>query len=455
MNDDQDQLADVDLASRRVFLTKTAAAAAGAAVLGAVGPALPAAAHPARRAGSATVNLRFSYWMAGIELAAFKRVLPRFEQLNPGIKITLVDVGPASNNWGQQKVETMIAGNNAPDVMQLNTGQFEAFAAKGALLPLDSYFKRDHINPSALYVPGTLPGISYGGKIYGTPRFLSTHCVIYNKDKFKQAGVPFPKSGWTWNDFRSAALKLTNAGKHQWGFGMTNNVWNWIAFVGGNGGQVISADRKHCLLNDPKVIEALQFFFDLQSKDKVVPPPGSVPPGQSFAGDQFIAGTVAMCMVGPWERPTLAAAKLKFQWDAVTTPVSPHTHRTATAVYTDQFSVSSATAHPNEAWQFAKWLGSEDYHRRWLDAFGPSSIDAVRSVVALPKFANYDGHSIQPFLQELKVGSPPPINFPVGEQVQNIWDQEFQLVQLGEETAATAVQKITPKIDATLQGPGA
>jgi len=353
-------------------------------------------------------------------------------------------------NWGQQKIETLIAGNIPPDVMQLNTGEFEAFGSRGALLALDPYFKSDHVDMSQ-YLPGTRAGISYGGKIYGTPRFLSTHAVLYNKTLFKKAGVPFPKSGWTWSDFLHASQKLTNSAHHQWGFGMVNNLFNWIAFVGGNGGQVISADRKTCLMDNPRTVEALQFFFDLQSKYKVVPPPGSLPPAQSFAGDQWIAQTVAMCIVGPWERPAIAQAKVPFQWDVVTTPVSPRTHRTATAVYTDQWGVSAQTAHPAEAWQFVKWLGEIDFHTLWLQSFGASSLDAIAAVDKMPRFVHFDNHSPAAWIEELQYGSPPPINFPSGERAQAVWDQELPLVQLGHETAAQAVAKMVPQINSILQ----
>ncbi len=446
-----DNTDNTDNTSRKNFLAKAGATAAAVAGLSAAAPAVPVAAQVGRFLPRSPVTLRFSYWMPATELKVFRALVSaRFEKLYPNIKIQYVNnQGP---NWGQQKLETMIAGNDAPDVMQHNTGQFEAFASKGTLLALDSYFKRDHVDLGQ-YLPGTRAGISYGGKIYGTPRFLSSHAVLYNKNTFKKAGVPVPTSSWTWSDFLHAAQKTTNAGHHQWGFGMVNNLFNWIAFVGGNGGQVISADHKKCLLDDPRTVEALQFFFDLQSKYKVVPPPGSLPPAQIFAGDQWIAGTVAMCIVGPWERPAIAAAKVPFQWGVVTTPVSPRTHRTATAVYTDQWSVSAQTAHPEEAWQFAKWLGEIDFHTRWLNAFGASSLDAIAAVDKAPRFVNFDNHSPAAWVEELKYGSPPPINYSNGERAQAVWDQELQLVQLGQETAAQAVAKMVPKIDTILQAP--
>src|SRR5579859_3953235 len=131
---------------RKTFLLSSAASVAAATT-----PALSAAAQGSaqrtRRAGRAPVNLKFTTWMGAPEGNAFRKLLKVYEQKNPGVTISIVDVsGPG--NYGREKVETMIAANTAPDVLQLNTGQFEAFAARGALLDLDPYYKSDHVDVS-------------------------------------------------------------------------------------------------------------------------------------------------------------------------------------------------------------------------------------------------------------------------------------------------------------------
>lgn len=428
---------------RKTFLRSSAASLAVAAM-----PTVSMAAQSSRPTNRTPVTLKFTTWMGAAEGAAFRKLLKVYEQKNPGISIKIIDVsGPG--NYGREKVETMIAANTPPDVLQTNTGQFEAFAARGALLDLDPYYKRDHID-TGIYVTGTMPGCSYHGKTYATPRFISDVLMFYNKDLFVKARVPFPKKGWTWDDFRATARKLTDAKQHRWGFGIDNITWNWQPFVAGNNGPIINAARTKCLMDNPRTIEALQFFFDLQSKDKVVPPPGDIPPAQSFAGDQFIAQTVAMAILGPWERPAIVAAKAKFKWDMAPMPVSPRTHKAGNVFYVDQWSVAAASSHPEEAWQLVKWLGSTDFHRRWLNAFGASSIDCIRSVDETPAWLHYGGSSGQIALDELRNGSPPPVNYANGDQVENTWNQELQLVQIGQETAADAVKKIVPKVDAIL-----
>ncbi len=430
---------------RKTFLLGSAASAA---MTTAISPHSDAA-QGVRRMNRAPVELTFTTWMGAPEGKAFQTLLKVFEKNNPGISIKIVDVsGPG--NYGREKVETMMGANTPPDVLQLNTGQFEAFAARNALLDLDPYYKRDRIATN-LYVPGTMPGCMYHGKIYATPRFISDVLMFYNKDAFSKAGLAFPKKGWTWYDFRDTAMKLTDAKKRRWGFGMTNITWTWQPFVAGNNGPIINAERTKCLMDDPRTVEALQFLYDLQSKDKVAPGPGDLPPAQqSFAGVPFVAGTVAMAVLGPWERPALTAAKVPFAWDMAPIPVSPHTHKSGNVLYVDQWGVAAASSHPEEAWQLVKWLGSTDFHMRWLNAYGASSIDCVRAVDEAPAWLHYGGSSGQIAIDELKNGSLPPINYANGDQVENVWNQELALVQIGQETAAQAVKKIVPKVNAIL-----
>ena len=33
--------------------------------------------------------------------------------------------------------------------------------------------------------------------------------INYNRDLFDEAGVDYPKEGWTWDEFREVAKKLT------------------------------------------------------------------------------------------------------------------------------------------------------------------------------------------------------------------------------------------------------
>ncbi len=46
---------------------------------------------------------------------------------------------------------------------------------------------------------------------------------------------------------------------------------------------------------------------------------------------------------------------------------------------------------------------------------------------------------------------PPPINFGDGAEVDNIWNEQFELVIVGQQSVEQAVQTITDSVNSVLQ----
>lgn len=67
------------------------------------------------------------------------------------------------------------------------------FYDKEGLKPEDEYY----VNPKV------------GDKYYGMQMTAGYQFVLLNKDALDEAGLPVPTYGWTWDDFRDYAKKLT------------------------------------------------------------------------------------------------------------------------------------------------------------------------------------------------------------------------------------------------------
>ena len=59
------------------------------------------------------------------------------------------------------------------------------------------------------YIPAALDYDTWDGKLWGIPYRIETHGVIYNKGKFKAAGLDPDKPPQTWPELVDAAKKLT------------------------------------------------------------------------------------------------------------------------------------------------------------------------------------------------------------------------------------------------------
>jgi multiple sugar transport system substrate-binding protein len=135
------------------------------------------------------------------EIRALEEEIPSFTA-RTGIRIVL---NPFT---GQEKLYAMIAANQAPDIFYTNTVIRDRFAAEGRLLNLHEVAGADTF-PQRL-LPGIVEeGSAADGGWYSLSNWSYTCGVYYNREAFRVAGLSFPDTGWTWQDLRAAARRLT------------------------------------------------------------------------------------------------------------------------------------------------------------------------------------------------------------------------------------------------------
>jgi multiple sugar transport system substrate-binding protein len=252
--------------------------------------------------------LKMVVWGGDLDKETYQARIDLFEAENPDIKIELQLI-PADQY--EQKVQTMIAGGDGPDIMQVAEG-VNTYSSKSQILPLDDYAKDAGLDLEQRFGPvGTL--YSYEDKVYAIPDRSGAMIVYYNKDLFDAAGVEYPTAEWTQEDAQAAMEKLTVPGT-QWGYGGAGWWPQWWSFAYQNGGQIID-DSGQPTANSPEVVAALQWANDLAHKDHVVPTAAEYADmGPDMGGDPaFAAQKVAINATGFWAIGGLLEAD--FNWD--------------------------------------------------------------------------------------------------------------------------------------------
>ena len=226
---------------------------------------------------------------------------------------------------------------------------------RGTLQNLQPYIDQ---NPDLLkdVYPITLEAYKTPDGYFGLPRDFQTIVMFYNKDMFDAAGVPYPQAGWTWDDVRETAKKLTKDkdgdGKIDQ-YGMATDLWDmeltWSEAIWSYGGDIISADHMKTLIGEPKAREAWQLLYDMMWKDKSMP--DTTTAGQ-YGLDLFQAGIAAMTPIGHWVVPGYAASN--FKWDVAPMPTGPAGQ--ATSVNSAGFVMAKDSKHPDEAWKFIEYV---------------------------------------------------------------------------------------------------
>ncbi|BCB83610.1 lipoprotein [Phytohabitans suffuscus] len=156
-------------------------------------------------AESGPVTLRYSWWGNADRAALMQKAIDLFQTKNPDIKIT-----PSFQEFEAywQKMATDTAGGNAPDVLQMDFAYLREYADRGVLYDLKK-------QQGSLGLDDLLEGLKGAGEVdggqYGVPVGGNTWGYVYSPAAYAKAGVPEPKLGWTWNDYRSAMEKITRS----------------------------------------------------------------------------------------------------------------------------------------------------------------------------------------------------------------------------------------------------
>ena len=399
---------------------------------------------------SGRAKVRVSVWLGQAELDAMVRMAEEYNKDTPNVDIEYINI-LSTGRYGRERLLTMIAGNDAPDVMMLNTGQFEALAARNNLYNLDAFVQKESFDLS-LYWPVAVEGCKFRGILYGLPKDISNVILFYNKDIFDAAGIPYPTSDWKFSDMLAAAEKMTidkngDGIIDQWGYALDNVVWAWAGHVWANDGEIFDANHTQVLLNNPRSIEALDDYF--VKLNKFSPPPGALP-DQSGSQDYMRSGITAMGLFGPWFRPTLVNMETPIRWDVAHYPAADRTGKHATVAYVDMWSVFHNSNVAEQAWNFMKYLSSKRAQEIWVELMGARSISPVTEVARSEGWITYGGSSGNIILEALAYARVPPINFSSGSEVETIWNQEFSSVVIGELTVQQAVANIMPQIQNVL-----
>ncbi len=324
-----------------------------------VAPAAPAGEATAAAAGEAAagepVALQLSFWGSDLDSQVYQQRVDQFTAANPDIAVELVYI-PSDYS---QKVQTMIAGGTAPDILQL-AEDIHSYSSKGQIIPLDDFIAQDQIDLQERYgaTGGLTAAYSRDGKLYAMPDRGGALILYYNKDMFDQAGVAYPTPEWTWADFLDAAQKLTvRDGDTVTQYGFAAGGWWpwWMSFIYQNGGAVLDASGQP-VVNSPEAVEAIQFYNDLVYNYKVAPSPEDYANlGTNSPDPLFAQGKVAMSMTGFWGIGGLKDAT--FNWD-----IAPlfQNKQPATVLFGSGLAISKDAENPAAAWKLIEYLTSEE-----------------------------------------------------------------------------------------------
>lgn len=135
-------------------------------------------------AADGTVTLGFAWWGNEFLNAQTNEATAAFEAANAGVKID-----PRPGDWASywDKLATVTAGKDSPDIIQMDQKYIAEYGGRGALADLSTL----GVDVSGLD-PEALATGKYDGRQYGFSTGQNALVVMANTAVFKEAGVELP-----------------------------------------------------------------------------------------------------------------------------------------------------------------------------------------------------------------------------------------------------------------------
>jgi ABC-type glycerol-3-phosphate transport system substrate-binding protein len=364
----------------------------------------PAAAWPAgappRNPAIADKPITLRVWMAAdyADQPPIRDLVKDFQQAYPNIKVELTGFV-----WQDMPAKGRLAISQGapPDVAHQHAF---AMGAQGMAEPLDDLWQQ--WGAADQFMPGALEDVNWQGVRYGVPLDINTLFTIYNKAAFAQAGLAAPGPGYTFAQLRSDLEKLTTADRSRYGIALTSSSWSMYGMVRSNGGELLQErDGKPVVsLDDPKVVETVEFFADL-GRQRL----GTLPPLQPRQSDHpvvlFSQHKVALFFSGPWDITRLKQeAPPEVYAEVGTAPLPLPAAGAPSASVQGGGSLFVPKGAPNRvaAFEFMKWTVSDRYALRLAQEMGRYP---VRSALYDDPYFKSEP-LLRPFLEELKNARP-------------------------------------------------
>ncbi len=294
--------------SRRKLLKAGGKVAVGVAAAGALTgvPGVPAALANNVRAGTTTLN--YLTGLTGGDGDVMAGLVKQFNKEHSNITVKM-----QSLQWVNffPKLNSSLAGGNAPDVFTIHIQEMLYYQDKGLFGNLDDLFGSSL--PTSDFSSLPMKYVQSKGHITGMPLDMHGFALYLNPDLFKKAGLPTrsPNSHeelvqWARmmtldSKGNNALSKNFNAGAvKQYGLSVEWDIPTYLATLWSLGGNTISADGKQATLNTPQARDALNFWTDLIYKYHAVNKPLNY--GTTGSSTAFFNGALAMMPNGNWER---------------------------------------------------------------------------------------------------------------------------------------------------------
>ncbi|MGZ8565540.1 MAG: ABC transporter substrate-binding protein [Actinomycetota bacterium] len=279
-----------------------------------------------------------------------------FETANPNINIEITAY-PEDNY--EIKLDTSLAAGQAPDLVLVFGPEW---MREGLLLPLDDMIAEKGIDLStysqAIVQEGDDFSCAYGGQLFCLGSYQGSVQLLYNKDMFDAAGIPYPAPfpPMTPTEFVDIACRLTDTEAGVWGAGVSD-PFAYLPFE-----MLVSPDGRTSAgyFNSPEMVTEIENLAGAYEQG-CVPSSNILDPWEQ-GRDFFAQEQLAMVITDFQDLKKVENAGINY---GATAPPTPAGYDPYFFVWTDSVGVMADSDYPDEATEFIAYLTTEGQRTRY------------------------------------------------------------------------------------------
>jgi multiple sugar transport system substrate-binding protein len=400
--------------------------------------------QPQAAASTAPIEMRYTSWYTGESGELEGQVVNWWNAENPTRTVTALRV-----DWGayREKLFTMIAGGDSPDIAAIDTWWSQEFFSRGACVPLQQYVDRDKMDLKTFREGFLEENISaIDGKLYGLPWGPGRNLLFYQDELFRKNGLREPYKGWTTDEWRAAGKKLT---QDRNGDGIID-LWGTTRYasllsISIHGTDYVTADGKQNITS-PQFIQALQFVLDNTNVHKMQPTAAEssaiIAGGQDYNTAAFATWHRYEGHVGQSIKSGLPA-KISYR---VSYEPMVQGQPVTTLQKGNTMCIMSASKNQAAAWDFMKYYFS-DKPQAYLAEIG--LYPSTRSAEATAAYRHppaYPAIDLEPAINPGRIHRLPFSRAGFIEANTSVIDPAISSVLVGDKTPQAAMQEAAPEV---------
>jgi multiple sugar transport system substrate-binding protein len=203
-----------------------------------------------------------------------------------------------------QQFLSSVASGEPPSLVYAERSQIGTFASRGAVVPLTECIEGEGIDTS-VFRESALAEVTFDDEVYGIPEFNVVQLTQANADLLEQSGHTIEDvNGSDWDSILAANKDLMKMeGGNLATIGYDSKLPEFLPlWAKANGADLISEDGRTAQLDDPAVVEALEFAVSVYDAQGGFGEVKALRDSADFFGDgnQFASGTLGAMPMEQW-----------------------------------------------------------------------------------------------------------------------------------------------------------